>query len=138
MMQGIVSDVERSLTMQKPELERSKAVLLAMLHEMERPLRNRDEIAVENVPDSIDLVQRAAEREMAIRQIESGFNRLQSLRLALQRIDDGTYGTCIRCDGDIGIKRLNAVPWTSYCVKCQDITDRESKEQEDETVTRVF
>jgi DnaK suppressor protein len=138
MMQGIVSDVERSLTMQKAELERSKAVLLAMLHEMERPLRNRDEIAVENVPDSIDLVQRAAERELAIRQIESGFNRLQSLRLALQRINDGTYGTCIRCDGDIGIKRLNAVPWTSYCVKCQDIADRESKEQEDETVTRVF
>jgi DnaK suppressor protein len=124
--------------MLKAELERSKAVLHAMLHEMERPLRNRDVIAVENVPDSIDLVQRSAERELAIRQIESGFNRLQSLRLALQRIDDGTYGTCIRCDGDIGIKRLSAVPWTSYCVKCQDIADRESKEQEDETPTRVF
>jgi DnaK suppressor protein len=109
-----------------------------MLREVERPLHKRDEIAVENVPDSIDLVQRATERELAIRQIESDFNRLQSLRVALQRIDDGTYGTCIRCDGDIGNKRLSAVPWTSYCVACQDLADRESREQQYEGLARTF
>src|SRR5215467_142062 len=104
--------------MQQLELERSRSILIKLLQDMERPLRNRDEIAVENAADNIDVIQRAADRELAIQQIESGFNRLQSIRLALQRINDGSYGTCMRCDGVIGNKRLDAVPWASHCVKC--------------------
>jgi DnaK suppressor protein len=111
-MHRIVPQVER-MTMQLAELERSKNVLLMLLQEMEHPLRGREEIAVENAPDAIDRVQRAAESELAIRRIESDFSRLQSNRMALGRIDDGSYGTCIRCDEYIGSKRLGAVPWTS-------------------------
>jgi DnaK suppressor protein len=124
--------------MELADLERSKGILLALLQEAERPLRRREEIAVDNPPDTIDRVQNAAERELAIRQIESSFNRVQSIRLSLERIDDRTYGTCIRCEGDIGTKRLNAVPWTSYCVTCQDIADRENKEHEGAEVLRAF
>src|SRR5215467_4812033 len=112
-------------TMQIAELQRSKRLLQNLLRQMEQPQHKRDDIAVENAPDSIDRVQRATERELTIRQIESDFNRLQNIRLALQRIDDGSYGTCLRCDGAISIKRLNILPWAAHCVKCQDIADRE-------------
>jgi RNA polymerase-binding transcription factor len=124
--------------MQAAELERLKTTLLTLLQETEQPLRHRDEIAVENAPDSIDQVQLAGERELAIQQIEAGFNRLQSIRLALQRIDDGTYGTCIRCDGAIADKRLKAVPWTPHCVHCQDIADRENKTYAGAELVRAF
>lgn len=118
--------------MEHTELERSKRVLETMLRNMEQPLRRRDEIAVENAPDTIDRVQRAAERELAIRQIESSFSRMQSLKLALDRIEDGSYGTCLRCDQDISPKRLQAVPWAAYCIRCQEIADRERMEPESE------
>ena len=118
--------------MEHTELERSKRVLETMLRNMEQPLRRRDEIAVENAPDTIDRVQRAAERELAIRQIESSFSRMQSVKLALDRIEDGSYGTCLRCDQDISPKRLQAVPWASYCIRCQEIADRERMEPESE------
>lgn len=117
--------------MERTELERLKNMLLERLHAAEQPLRRRDEIAVENSPDSIDRVQNAAERELAIRQIESDSSRLQSLRFALERVADGSYGICLRCDTEISAKRLNAVPWASNCIKCQDILDRECKEQSD-------
>lgn len=117
--------------MKQLEVERLKTHLLGLIQEMEQPLR-REEIAVQNAPDTIDRVQQATERELAIRQIESGFNRLQSVRLALQRIDDGSYGTCIRCEGEIGIKRLNALPWAACCVKCQDAADRENNDAGEE------
>jgi len=123
--------------MELAELERSKDILLQMLQEMERPMRIRDEIAVDNLADTLDRVQSAAEREMAIRQIESGFNRVQNIRLALERIDDRTYGVCLRCEGEIGSKRLNAVPWASHCVRCQDIADQE-KERETQNVVETF
>jgi len=125
-------------TMQIAELQRSKRLLQNLLRQMEQPQHKRDEIAVENAPDSIDRVQRATERELTIRQIESDFNRLQNIRLALQRIDDGSYGTCLRCDGAISIKRLNILPWAAHCVKCQDIADRENKTQTDGEVMRAF
>ena len=44
---------------------------------------------------------------------------LQQVRDALKRIDDGTYGRCIVDGGPIETKRLDAVPWTPYCVKHQ-------------------
>jgi DnaK suppressor protein len=114
--------------MEPAELKHFKRILHDLLESTEQPLRRRDEIAVENAPDTLDRVQRAAERELAIRQIESDFSRLQSMKVALDRIEDGTYGTCLRCDGEIGIKRLSAVPWAACCVRCQEIVDRERKE----------
>jgi DnaK suppressor protein len=87
--------------------------------------RSLDEIAIENAPDSIDRIQCATEREMAIRRIELDFSKVQSVRSALRRIAEGTYGTCFRCDEDIPVKRLKAVPWASYCVECQDSADGE-------------
>jgi DnaK suppressor protein len=116
--------------MQLAELERPKTILLALLHGLEHPRQRKDEIAVDNPPDTIDRMQGATEREMAVWQIESGFNRLQSIRLALQRIDEGTYGTCVACDNAIGQKRLNAIPWASLCVKCQDNADRQIRRRE--------
>jgi DnaK suppressor protein len=44
---------------------------------------------------------------------------LQQVRDALKRIDDGTYGRCSVDGGPIEAKRLDAVPWTPYCVKHQ-------------------
>jgi len=114
--------------MERAELEQFKKILRGLLEVAEQPLRRREEIAVENAPDTIDRVQRAAEREMAIRQIESESSRLQSLKFSLEQIEQGSYGICQRCDEEIGLKRLKAVPWAAYCIKCQDIADREKRE----------
>ncbi len=120
--------------MEQAELDQFKEILEDLLEGTDQPLRRRDEIAVENAPDTLDRVQRAAERELAIRQIESDFARLQNVKFALERIEEGTYGTCLRCDKEIGIKRLQAVPWASYCVKCQEIADREKAEPAEELI----
>jgi DnaK suppressor protein len=118
------------ITMHAAQWESSKTTLVSLLNEMEQPVL-REEIAVENPPDVIDRVQHAAQRELAVRRIDSHFNRLQSIKLALQRLDDGTYGTCMRCGETISNKRLTAIPWASYCLKCQEITDREGREQDE-------
>jgi DnaK suppressor protein len=122
---AILRDVEGASNMAYTDLQGFKGILETMLGSIEQPLRRRDEIAIENAPDTIDRVQQAAERELAICQIESSFSRLQNIRLALERIADGSYGTCQRCDNDISEKRLQAVPWAACCVRCQDIADRE-------------
>jgi DnaK suppressor protein len=37
---------------------------------------------------------------------------------ALARFRDGTYGTCVRCGGDIGVERLEALPGVETCIAC--------------------
>jgi RNA polymerase-binding transcription factor len=44
---------------------------------------------------------------------------LAQVRAALERIDDGTYGTCVVDGEPIDEKRLESVPWTPYCLKHQ-------------------
>jgi DnaK suppressor protein len=48
---------------------------------------------------------------------------VQQVRDALQRIDDGTFGKCVVDGGPIEPQRLEAVPWTQYCLKHQTILE---------------
>ena len=51
------------------------------------------------------------------------FQTLQQVRDALQRIEDGTFGKCIDCGREIQPARLEAVPWTPYCLEDQQKHD---------------
>ena len=110
--------------MTKTELNKHKALLEAKQAELAGGLRNREGIAIEKTADALDEVQLAGERELAIRNLDRESNLLRSVMAALGRMADGSYGTCLHCEEDISPKRLNAVPWTAYCIKCQEAIDR--------------
>ena len=116
--------------MTQTELKKYKAILEAKAAELSAGLRNRDEIAIEKTPDAIDEVQLAGERELAIRNLDRESNLLRNVRSALARIADGSYGVCLHCEEDIKPKRLDAVPWTKYCITCQEAADRHEFEAE--------
>ena len=110
--------------MNKTDLQRYKAVLEAKQAELSAGLRNREDIAIEKTPDALDEVQLAGERELAIRNLDRESNLLRHVRGALGRIADGSYGTCLHCEEEIKPKRLDAVPWTKFCIRCQEAADR--------------
>ena len=110
--------------MTKTELNKFREALEAKQTELVQVLRNRDGIAIEKSPDALDEVQNAAERELAIRNLDRESNLLRLVRAALHRIEEGTFGVCVRCEEDISTKRLHAVPWAAYCIQCQEIADR--------------
>jgi DnaK suppressor protein len=89
---------------------------------------NREGIAIEKSPDALDEVQHAAERELAIRNLDRESNLLRNVRGALRRLNDGSFGTCVHCEEEISPKRLAAVPWTAYCIQCQELADRNQAE----------
>jgi DnaK suppressor protein len=117
-------------TMTQTELNKYKAMLEAKQAELSAGLRNREDIAIEKTPDAIDEVQLAGERELAIRNLDRESNLLRNVKGALVRVADGSYGICMHCEEDIKPKRLEAVPWTKYCIKCQEAADRHEFETE--------
>lgn len=126
--------------MNKTDLEKYKAMLLAKQAELSKGLANREEIAIQKAPDALDEVQLAGERELAIRNLDRDSSLLRHVRAALARINDGTYGICLHCEEEIKPKRLEAVPWTPYCLRCQEAADRnefESPESLDELLANA-
>jgi DnaK suppressor protein len=117
--------------MTNAELKNYREILEAKQAELTFLLRNREGIEIEKSPDALDEVQRASEREFAIRTLDRESALLRNVRAALQRLDRDQFGICMHCEGDISVKRLNAVPWTPYCIECQEQYDRKQFVQDE-------
>jgi DnaK suppressor protein len=102
----------------KRALEAQQAVAIHGLGE------NREIIAVERSADEMDQTGRSTEQEVAILGLNRRSELLRNIQAALRRIEDGTFGTCTNCEEAIGRNRLVAVPWTPFCIRCQEVVDR--------------
>ncbi|MGA7521777.1 MAG: TraR/DksA family transcriptional regulator [Acidobacteriaceae bacterium] len=73
--------------------------------------------------DTLDVADQAVlsyQKEMIFTQGTEGHSQLSLVRVALERLREGTYGECMHCGRPIGEKRLEALPWTPYCIDCQE------------------
>ena len=105
--------------------------------ELVHVLRNRDGIAIEKSADQMDEIQYAPERDLAIRNVDRESTLLRSVKAALRRIHDGSFGSCIDCESAISPKRLAAVPWAPRCIQCQEAADLAGLEKTDVSETLV-
>jgi len=80
---------------------------------------NALELADERVTDSVDLSLMDVNKELAFRLGEHESRIVADIDQALLRIDEGSYGICARCGGEIDERRLEAVPTARYDAKCQ-------------------
>ncbi|MCW5983506.1 MAG: TraR/DksA family transcriptional regulator [Bryobacteraceae bacterium] len=101
-----------------------RALLETKLAELLQAVRKREDITIEKAADALDDLQLAALRELAITNLNRESRLLRAVRGALARFKDGSYGVCLHCEEPISPKRLNAVPWAAYCVRCQEAVDR--------------
>ena len=67
----------------------------------------------------------AESKESLFQETTSDWNVFTQVRDALQRIEKGTYGTCVDCGRQIEEHRLDSLPWTAYCLDDQNRHDRE-------------
>jgi DnaK suppressor protein len=58
------------------------------------------------------------EQEFTLTLMQSEESTLAAIELALEKIEDATYGICEECEVKIPKTRLNAIPYTTVCVKC--------------------
>ena len=74
--------------------------------------------------DQVEEATLAYNRDMLYSQSDSGRSLLKLVSDALDRLDDGEFGICEECGRSVGMKRLEAVPWTPYCRDCQEEFER--------------
>ena len=105
------------------ELNRFRAILTAKVAELERFNRHREGITIERCADQLEEIQAASQRALAVSSLDREYNELRNVRAAMRRIEEGSFGTCQECDEDIHPKRLAAVPWATFCIRCQEAAD---------------
>jgi DnaK suppressor protein len=64
-----------------------------------------------------------------MRNVDRESSLLRDAKAALQRIHEGSFGTCIECESEISSRRLAAVPWASRCIQCQEAAGRDGQER---------
>lgn len=60
------------------------------------------------------LFEQASQRQRILRRIDA----------AMRRMEEGSFGVCAECGEDIPLRRLEVLPWTQYCVRCQEMIER--------------
>ena len=106
-------------------VENFRQVLEAKKSELLSGTSDRDEILIENAAEDFDRLQQQMNREVAIRNLDRESKLLKEVQAAIGRMDDETFGICLRCEEPIPEKRLKALPWAAYCVPCQETVDRQ-------------
>ncbi|MCU0310344.1 MAG: TraR/DksA C4-type zinc finger protein [Acidimicrobiales bacterium] len=92
-------------------LDQTREQLEAQVHEL--GLEGDAAVVDENFADSAAVSAEQGE----LQALAAGLReQLDDVEVALTRLDDGTYGTCVVCGTDIGAARLEAMPATRYCI----------------------
>ena len=86
----------------------------------EHDLKVGQKASDEGAEDIVDRANNSYNREFMFALSGTERELLAEIDQALGRIEDGSYGTCLNCDEAIPKPRLKAVPWTRYCIDCQE------------------
>ncbi|MGR3317647.1 MAG: TraR/DksA family transcriptional regulator [Candidatus Anammoxibacter sp.] len=72
------------------------------------------------------------ERDLAIELIENAEEGIRDIDIALEKMDNKTYGKCEICDKMVTKERLMAIPFVKHCIKCQRDEEIEQSRDEDD------
>ena len=100
-----------------------KRVLLAKASELRQGQISKDHIAIERNAELLDEIQRTSDREIAMASMTIDWHTAMLVSEALKRLANGEFGVCAECDEPIGERRLNAIPWAKFCIRCQEKAD---------------
>ena len=93
-------------------------------HELRRTVSRTEQDGraadIEAAQDIADKAASSYNKEFLFHQSNSERQTLLMVENALDRIRQGSFGQCISCGEDINPKRLEAVPWTRFCIDCQE------------------
>lgn len=117
--------------MNQTDLQRFKTMLeesrQALLQSAKRTLMEESTFDTDDLPDEIDLASSEYNQSMVFRLRDREKFLLKKIEKALARIEDGTFGICERCEEDISIKRLEARPVTTLCIRCKEEQEKKEK-----------
>jgi len=118
----------RAPKLSKKELEKYRRLLeekkSGISADLAKTRNAEEETTEESTQDIADKAVSSYTREFLYSLSDSDRTTLLQIDAALARIEDATYGLCSNCSTQMAEKRLMAVPWTPYCLDCQELSEK--------------
>jgi DnaK suppressor protein len=95
-----------------------------LMHAIDRAQKEIRALADSESGDVVDDSCGNASKEAMFASCSKNRTQLRKVELALQRISTGDFGICAVCEGLIGLKRLQAIPWANNCIECQEQSEQ--------------
>ena len=117
-----------SVRVSKKDMEKYRRALVAKRQEITQELvKTKDageESSEESTQDVADKATSSYTKEFLFSLGDSERTLVLQIEQALARIEEGTYGTCTHCRNPLMERRLEAVPWTPYCLDCMELSEK--------------
>ncbi len=99
-----------------------------ILGQAKQTLRDDMEMSIDDMPDEMDQASSEYSQAMVFRLRGREKTLLQKIDKAIQRMADGEFGLCEECGEEISVKRLEARPVTTLCIRCKEEQERREKD----------
>jgi DnaK suppressor protein len=87
--------------------------------ELIRTLQKREPVKLAAAADILESVQSISQQDLAWQHSARQWDLLREVNRPLKRIENHSFGACLNCANEISARRLEAVPWTRFCMECQ-------------------
>lgn len=115
-------------TMNKTQLKKFKKLLetkrAEIVKKAQQTLEQDMSLDADDLPDEMDLASSEYLQAFTFRLRGREKTFLDKIQKALERIEDGSFGTCEECGEPISVKRLEARPETTLCIRCKEDQER--------------
>ncbi len=98
-----------------------------ILNNSKKTLSNELNISQDDLPDEADLAATEINQNLVFKLRERERQLLSKIDIALQKMDDGSFGTCESCEEPIEPKRLEARPVSTLCLACKEQEEHKEK-----------
>jgi len=115
---------QKDLKRFKKTLEDSRK---ALLESARKTMEEESNFDTHDLPDEIDQASSEYAQSMVFRLRDREKFLLKKIDRALARIEDGSFGVCERCEEPISLKRLEARPVTTLCIRCKEEQEKKEK-----------
>jgi DnaK suppressor protein len=117
--------------LKKKDLKRFREALIdkkeEILKNAKRTLNEDMTLDSDDLPDEMDLASSEYLQSFTFRLRGREKTFLKKIDHALAKIDEGTFGICEECEEPISLKRLEARPETTLCIRCKEDQERMEK-----------
>lgn len=117
--------------MNQKDLKRYKKILedskISLLQSAKKTLMEESNFDTDDLPDEIDLASSEYTQSMVFRLRDREKFLLKKIDDAMARIENGTFGICEICEEEISVKRLEARPVTTMCIRCKEEQEKKEK-----------
>jgi len=119
--------------MTKKEKNEYKRILLEkkerIIHKLSTFINESKEVESNVAQDVVDKAESSYTKEFLLSLSDTERSHLLLIDEALRRLEKDSIGVCQMCGKEIGEKRLEALPWTPYCIICQEKAEQEAESQ---------